>query len=108
MEQYTDWKISSRSVVNQLVQTLIDEIQKSVYKPNERLLSINLASRKYGVARDTVEKAYSKLKAEGYITSIAGKGYFVCSDNDKKINILLVFNKLSYIKSLFTIIWYRP
>lgn len=100
MEQHTDWKVSSRSVVNQLVQTLIDEIQKGVYKANERLLSINLASRKYGVARDTVEKAYSKLKAEGYITSIAGKGYFVCSDNSKKINVLLVFNKLSYYKKL--------
>lgn len=100
MEQHSERKISYRLVVNRLAQTLIDEIQNGVYKPNERLLSITLASRKYGVARDTVEKAYRKLKAEGYITSIAGKGYFVCADDNKKINILLVFNKLSYYKKL--------
>jgi DNA-binding LacI/PurR family transcriptional regulator len=50
------------------------------------------------VARDTIEKAYTMLKQDGYIHSISGKGYFVIGKPDVRIKVLLLFNKLSSYK----------
>jgi len=52
------------------------------------------------VARDTIERAYRILKREGYITSVNSKGYFVVGRKEKRIKVLLIFNKLSSYKKI--------
>lgn len=54
----------------------------------------------HGVARDTIEKAYNRLKVEGYIMSVYGKGYYVIGGKDQRIRVALIFNKLSYYKKV--------
>jgi DNA-binding transcriptional regulator YhcF (GntR family) len=76
----------------------VKNIDKGVYRKNEKLLSINTYSKQHGVARDTIEKAYTILKRDGYIRSVSGKGYFVIGKPDVRIKVLLLFNKLSSYK----------
>jgi DNA-binding transcriptional regulator YhcF (GntR family) len=84
--------------VKQITGSIIMGIEKGTFARNERLLSINEFSSRYSVARDTVEKAYNRLKKEGYIVSARGKGYYVVGKKEKKVRILLLFNKISAYK----------
>jgi DNA-binding transcriptional regulator YhcF (GntR family) len=87
-----------KSLVQQIVGSISKDIDKGVYRKNEKLLSINTYSKRYGVARDTIEKAYIILKQDGYIHSVSGKGYFVIGKPDVRMKVLLLFNKLSSYK----------
>jgi DNA-binding transcriptional regulator YhcF (GntR family) len=87
-----------RTLVQQIANSIKKDIDKGVYRRNDKLLSINIYSKQFGVARDTIEKAYIKLKQDGYIHSVSGKGYFVIGKPDVRIKVLLLFNKLSSYK----------
>nr|WP_285544443.1 GntR family transcriptional regulator [Dyadobacter frigoris] len=84
----------------QIVQSIRIDIERGILKKGTQLPSISELSVDYLLARDTVEKAYRELRNQGYITSVQGKGYYVQSGQDKKIKILLVFNKLSSYKKI--------
>lgn len=88
-----------RQIVHQIEQL----VRKGKLKIGDRLPSINEVSENYLVARDTVEKAYGRLKEDNTITSVKGKGYFVANTNiEAKLQVCLLFNKLSpYKKILF-------
>jgi DNA-binding transcriptional regulator YhcF (GntR family) len=84
----------------QIGESVIRDIEKGILAKGARLPSINAFSEQYGVARDTVERAYRELKAQGYITAVAAKGYYVTGKKETKIKVLLVFNKLSSYKKI--------
>ncbi len=84
----------------QIVQSVMRDIDRGVLKKGDQLPSISELSIEYLLARDTVEKAYRELRTQGYITSVQGKGYYIQSNNDKKIKVLLIFNKLSSYKKI--------
>jgi DNA-binding transcriptional regulator YhcF (GntR family) len=88
------------SKVQQIAHTIASDIEKGVVKQGYHLPSINEFSREYNVARDTIEKAYKSLKKNGYISSVSGKGYFVNGRKDKRIKVLLVFNRLCSFKKI--------
>ncbi|MFM6947990.1 MAG: GntR family transcriptional regulator [Aquirufa sp.] len=68
----------------QLIKSLLQDIEMGELKPGERLPSINEASEECYLSRDTVERAYTELHRMGVITSIFRKGYFI---SDSKANI---------------------
>lgn len=84
----------------QIVNSIINDIERGYYKKNDQLLSITELSIEYLLSRDTVEKAYRELKSKGYIDSVQGKGYFVKSKREQKIKVLLILNKLSSYKKI--------
>lgn len=84
--------------VAQIVQAIVRSIETGVLKKNDRLLSITDFSKKHKIARDTVERAYKRLKEEGYITSVPGKGNYVEKVERSNIKILMILNKLSSYK----------
>lgn len=86
--------------VKQIVHSVIADIERGVLKQGERLPSLCEISAEYEVSRDTVERAYRELKAQGYCFSVHGKGHFVQAEAQKKLRILLLFNKLSSYKKL--------
>lgn len=60
------------------------------------LPSINDMSYELDISRDTVVKAYQRLKELGVIDSIAGKGYYITNDEVKNTSkVLVLFNSLS-------------
>lgn len=87
----------------QLVDTVIAYIELGIVKAGDRIPSINETSVEFYLSRNTVEKAYEVMKNQGIITSIKGKGNYVCDTRKcKKKRILLLFNKLSdHKKTIF-------
>jgi DNA-binding transcriptional regulator YhcF (GntR family) len=88
------------SKVQQIVGAFAKDIEKGVLKTGERLPTINEFSGFNGVARDTIEKAYGRLKASGYIASYPGRGYFVLDRKKSKARVLLVFNRLNFFNKI--------
>jgi DNA-binding transcriptional regulator YhcF (GntR family) len=84
----------------QIINAIINDIEKGVLTKDEALPSINELSFEYDIARDTVEKAYNELKEKDIITSVRGKGFFVNGLKGSKLRILLILNKLSAYKKL--------
>ena len=87
----------------QIIESIIELIQRGNIKYGQKLPSINQVSFDYYISRDTVEKAYAILKEKGVIESIKGRGHFVVNSKPNTQNrILVVFNKLSsYKKEIF-------
>jgi len=54
-----------------------DRILSGEWKPGEKLPSKRLTADQYGVSLITVERAYSMLIDEGYLTASERRGYFV-------------------------------
>ncbi|MFD3002436.1 GntR family transcriptional regulator [Pontibacter toksunensis] len=84
----------------QILQAIIADVEKGILKKDQKLPSINDLSAELWIGRDTVERAYRELKGQGIITSVQGKGNFVAGSDEKKLKILLVFNKLSSYKKI--------
>lgn len=81
------------------VQQLTDYIQGAIasreLQAGDKLPSINQLSSKYNISRDTVFKAFLKLKERGLIDSIHGKNYYVSNLSN---NILLLLDEYSPFK----------
>ncbi|MEO6733823.1 MAG: GntR family transcriptional regulator [Ferruginibacter sp.] len=84
--------------VQQIVNSIVKDIDAGKLKKEERLPSINQFSEQHSVARDTIEKAYKQLRRQGYIASFPGRGYFVLGNSRRQLKVLLIFNKLSSYK----------
>jgi DNA-binding transcriptional regulator YhcF (GntR family) len=68
----------------QLVNSLVNEIDMGRLKSGERLPSINETSEECLLSRDTVERAYTELHRLGIITSVYRKGYFIADRDPSK------------------------
>lgn len=80
----------------QLINSLLQDIEMGELKAGERLPSINEASEECYLSRDTVERAYTELHKMGVITSIFRKGYFISESKVKlKTKVLLLVGKIT-------------
>ncbi|WP_084421296.1 GntR family transcriptional regulator [Algoriphagus vanfongensis] len=85
----------------QVVNLILEEIEKGELKVGDRIPSINETSFDLLLSRDTVEKAYNELRDRGIITSVRGKGFYVASAiMASRSKVLLLFNKLSSYKKI--------
>jgi DNA-binding transcriptional regulator YhcF (GntR family) len=84
----------------QIRDELLRNIENGHFKKDGRLPSITEVCEQYGLSRVTVERAYNHLKNRGYASYVIGKGFYVTEEKQKKLKILLVFNKLSYYKKM--------
>lgn len=85
----------------QITNCVLDAIEAGSLQVNEILPSINELSYVLDVSRDTAEKGYKHLKKIGVLSSVPGKGYYISSlDFERKLNIVLFFNKLSAHKKI--------
>lgn len=83
----------------QIVNSVIENISNGNFSIDQKIPSINKFSEEFYLSRDTVEKAYSILKERNIITSIRGKGFYISRTKlISKVNILILFNKLSNYK----------
>lgn len=93
-------KKAQRPIYLQIADAIMYQIEKGILIEGTALPSINDFNVKFGVARDTVERSYKELKKRGFIHSIKGRGYFIISAKEKKIKVLLIFNKISNFKKI--------
>lgn len=80
------------SKVKQLADAISEAISKNEYREGEPLPSINQLSKKYGISRDTVFKAFGELKRAGIVDSTPTKGYYVCNGINKVLLLLDIYS----------------
>ncbi len=85
----------SKSKINTLIDAISYEIASGVLKSGDNLPSINDASGRFKVSRDTVFKAYRELRQRGLIDSNPMKGYFVKGEIN---HVLLLLDTYSPFK----------
>jgi len=100
-------KAQNTPVYLQIVNAVVTCIQDSTLGLGSQLPSINQLAHDYGLARETVVKAFKVLQEKGIISPIHGKGYFVSSVDFsgifKKSNMLA----LLLLKKLFITIYLK-
>ncbi|MCW9008846.1 MAG: GntR family transcriptional regulator, partial [Marinobacter sp.] len=65
---------------HQLYQRLSERILNQRYLPGRQLPPSRQMAKDLGISRNTVNAVYEQLKAEGFLQSRAGKGFFVHED----------------------------
>ncbi len=81
-----------------VVNAFIESIEINAYKLGDRVPSINDFSKDFNISRDTVFKAYTLLKKQGYINATPNKGYYICESRKK---ILLLISTFKAYKEVF-------
>ena len=77
---------SHKSVYEQIVDNIKEQIMTGVLKENTQLPTVRELSQLLTVNPHTVQKAFKTLDQEGYIYTIANKGTFVSSRKHVKID----------------------
>lgn len=83
----------------QVSDSISNDITSGKIKPGQKLPSINELSDSNSLSRDTIEKAYKKLREDNLIFSVMGVGFFAIQNETKnKIDIFFLINKPSSYK----------
>lgn len=77
---------SHKSVYEQIVDNIQEQIMTGVLKENTQLPTVRELSQLLTINPHTVQKAFQTLDQEGYIYTIANKGTFVSSRKHVKID----------------------
>jgi DNA-binding transcriptional regulator YhcF (GntR family) len=82
-----------------IIEGVCRDVQAGRLRRGDPLPSINRLSRRDGLARDTVVKAYAGLKAMGLVDSAHGKGFFVATDHVTRTKrVFVLFDALTPYK----------
>ncbi len=87
-------------VYKQLIHAIQNFVRDEEYREGDFLPSMNELAGELEISKETVKKAYSILRAKGVIDSSHGKGFYVTSQSQEKIKILLLFDKISTYKQV--------
>ncbi len=68
---------SSSTLVDQIVERFVANIEQNVFRQGSRLPSVRLLAQELNVSRYTIVEAYDRLVATNHITANARSGYFV-------------------------------
>lgn len=80
----------------QVVNAIINDIEKGVLTLGDRLPSINDACADWYLSKDTVKLAYDTLFQQGFITSINRKGFFIAGQPKRHaLRVLIVTGQLT-------------
>ena len=83
----------------QIVQSVEKALTDHILKKGDRLPSINSIRNKNSISRDTVMQAFNELKNRGIVQSVAGKGYYIKSENiNIQKKVFLLFDELNAFK----------
>ena len=92
---------ASTPIYKQIINDIRSSIADGSLKSGEQIPSINNLADELSISKDTVKKAYAALRKEGLVDSFHGKGFFISHPrDDSKMNILLLFDKLSPLKQV--------
>ena len=82
---------SELPIYEQIEQQMKAQILDGALSPDEQLPSIRQLARDLKISVITTTRAYNDLAEEGFIVSIAGKGYFVASRDNELLHERMLF-----------------
>ena len=84
----------TKALYQQIVDSILEQIQTGELQPGARLPSENALSDKHQVGRNTIRHALSDLAAKGYVESVQGVGTFVTETHfPKTVEFLFGFSQ---------------
>ena len=72
----------TRPIYSQIVDGFREQIAAGVLLPGEKLPSVRDLATELAINPNTIQRSYRQLEAEGWISSIQGKGCFVTGAPD--------------------------
>lgn len=72
----------SRPLYEQIEANICRLILSGTLTQGSKLPSVREMAAELAINPSTIQRAYRELEAEGYICSVAGKGSFVCAQNE--------------------------
>lgn len=83
----------------QIINAVLEAIVERKLRKGDKLPSISKIQKDNNVSRDTVLTALNELKTRGIVQSIAGKGYYVLSEDvETEKKVFLLFDELNAFK----------
>lgn len=83
----------------QIVDGVIEAIRRGAIKRGERLPSASTLFKEFGLAKETVIKAYAILRERGVIHTVPRKGYFAATESVGHVaNVMLLFDEFPAYK----------
>ena len=67
----------TRPIYTQIVDGFREQILGGVMRPGERLPSVRELAAELTINPNTIQRAYRELEADGWISTVAGKGCYV-------------------------------
>lgn len=89
-----DWE-SSKSFTEQLISSVVNNVQSGVYPSGMRMPSLNEMTEILGISKETIYKSYARLCKQGVLVSKRGKGYFISDMTGGGMSILVLLDKIS-------------
>lgn len=80
-----DFNDNSKPIYLQLADQLMDDLQRGLASPGDRLLSVRDYGAKVGVNANTVMRTYTWLQQEEIIYNKRGIGYFYSDDARERV-----------------------
>lgn len=80
-----DFNDNNKPIYLQLADQLMDDLQRGLVKPGDRLLSVRDYGAQAGVNANTVMRTYTWLQQEGIIYNKRGIGYFYSEDARERV-----------------------
>ena len=75
-------EIKKQSLVHEVMQQLISNINKGIYSPGDKLPSTEDLAKIYGVGRSSIREALLELQGLGVVSLRHGEGTYICSYSD--------------------------
>lgn len=92
--------VGSTPKYKQIIRNVQLQIKEGLLKKGDRLPSVNTILKKNEISRDTLVKAFDKLKQMGIIKSFHGKGNYIASESvDEKYGVLLFMDDMNMYKN---------
>ncbi len=92
-------KKSGKPKYRQIIASIENAITDGTLQKGDQLPSLNNIKNTHNVSRDTIFTAFNELKNRGIITSVAGKGFYVVSEDITVTQkIFLLFDELNSFK----------
>jgi len=93
---------SKEPIYKQLVKNIQYLIEVGIFQKGDYVPSLNDLSSELNISKETVKKAYSILRQKNFLESTQGKGYHISFDDNHKIKILLILDRLgTYKQTMF-------
>ncbi len=87
-------------IYKQLIQEVQNLVDLGIYRDGDFIPSMNDLAEELDISKETVMKAYSGLKDKGIIGSLYRKGFYITNEVNRKIRILVLFDKISNYKQV--------
>ena len=75
---YLDYR-DARPIYAQILDGFREQIHSGVLREGDKMPSVRELATQLTINPNTIQRAYRKLEAAGYIASVPGKGSFVCA-----------------------------